>query len=108
MLFCPEHTAIVEFIAAGRKNVFVFGAYAHVYGFPYWMVISLAKDYSKILPADVVETAQQALRRAGSSMPEHVVPFNSDYLRDGYDRYTAAGHSAGSPAVVSSLTRAGW
>ena len=97
MIFCPSHTAVVEFVATHRRNLFVFGAYAHVYGLAYWVILSTANDYSGVSPADVVETAQLAL----SSDQGHVVEFNSDYLRDGYGRYTPADNA-------TAFTRVGW
>ena len=113
MYFCPDHTSIVEFVAAKRKNIFVFGAYAHIHGFPYWVVVSPGTDYSGITPRAVVETIEQALHvpSVGTAY-RGVVEYNSDFLRDGYGQFTAFNATSGPSGACndkcSASTRVGW
>lgn len=113
MYFCPDHTAIVEFITAERKNTFVFGAYAHIHGFPYWVVVSPGGNYSGISPIAVVETIGHALRASPvDTTYRSVVEYNSEFLRDGYGHFTAfnatSGPSGACNSECSSSSRVGW
>jgi len=117
MYFCPDHTSIVEFVAANRTNIFVFSAYAHIHGFPYWVVVSPGRDYNGIMPRAVVDTIEHS-RLCSLHVPSvdaayrGVVEYNSDFLRDGYGQFTAynatSGPSGACTDKCSASTRVGW
>jgi hypothetical protein len=78
MYFCPDHTSIVEFVAANRTNIFVFSAYAHIHGFPYWVVVSPGRDYNGIMPRAVVDTIEHSrLCTFPPSMPRIAVSLST-------------------------------
>ena len=64
-------------------------------------VVAPTADYSGLRPEDVVETARLAL--LGPPESGHVVDVNTDFLRDGYGRFTSV-----SSAEARETTRVGW
>ena len=87
MIFCRPGTHMVEFIAAGRSNVPTYMGYAHVFGLPWWAVISPTDRYDGIRAKAVRETLLVALgdaRAARLGRREHRVTLNASFYDVGF------------------------